>query len=1512
MMTERSWIVLILATSCIVLLATIYCLSRSITIIFMHLYYIPIILLAYRYRRSGLWAILLLSLLYLVLVAAFLPGDYAAIQAAAARVFLFIGVGVLGIFISENLEKNRDDFQYGREIQKSIIQNANVWMMVLDAEGRVLEWNAAAEDLSGYASGEVKGRTDIWKRLYPKREYRGEVARQINTILSRRSYLENFSTTITTKNGDTKNILWNTRELPHPKSESPLYIGVGVDITDQKKAEDRIRLQAVRTQKLLELDRMKDASFSGMLAFSLEACLKMTESHYSFIGLMTSDESVMSIHSWSRDVMEECAITDKALDFPITSTGVLGECVRQRAPFVLNDYSAPHPAKHGCPEGHVPITRFLSVPLFDGEKIVAVIAVANKEDDYGGGDIDALTTLGNHMWELLHRREAEEALKKSEEIYRAFFSTSRDCVFITTIDGHFIDFNEEAVRLLGYENREDLMGRPVTDVYADPVGRDRHIAFISEHGYSKEYPVRLRKKDGTIIDTLVTTVAVRDEKGNIVRFQGTIRDVTEQRRAEEELKFSNIILSTQQETSLDGILVVDDTGAVSSYNRRFVEMWNIPPDVLETRLDDRFLQSVLSLVTDPNDFLEQAKYLYEHHDLESREEITLIDGRTFDRYSAPMKGTDGSYYGRVWYFRDITERKRAEKTLRDNENLLTEVGGLARVGGVELDVESQEAHFSQEAMRIFDLVDHDTLKVPEVLLFFDEQDRYGVNAAMQRCIETGGPINFELPITTVKGHRAWIRIRGRRVSEEGVVEKLVGAIQDITELKQAEAALMDSEEQFRGVAERSSELIFLSDVTGKATYVSPSVERILGYTPEEILGKTAYTFIAEEDHEAMTEVVRKNREGLSVENLKTRIRKKDGNIAFMELSMSPIMKDGIFSGIQVIGRDITERKRADEKLRESEEKFRRYIENAPIGVFITDDQGRWLDVNPAASTITGYSPEELLNMRIPDILAPQVLDEAMEHFQKLVETGHDSIETMFVHKSGEVKYWAVDAVRISQNRLLGLAQDITGEKLARERITELLRIINTSPAIAFLWRAEENWPVETVSENITQFGYTPEDFLSGRTRYSDIIHPGDLGRVTAEVEYNSSHGIDEYTQQYRIYGGDGKEYWIDDYTHIRRDNDGRITHYEGIILDITERKQAEEALRMSEQRSVLMLNAMPDMIFIVSREGEYTYFNIPNSYKSPIHWDKIVGSNIRDIGFPPDVAEKILQQISQALETKKTQKLDYEIVFPTEPHYYEARTQALNDEEVLAIVRDITEQKQAEELQQNFTEELEQQVENRTKELKASLQEKEVLLREVHHRVKNNLQIIISLINLQVRKAKDPDLKELLQETQGRIRAMSLVHEKLFRSEDLSRIDLSSYLHSLVMQLSASHGKTAAQKVTLHMEFDRIMTDINIAIPLGLVMNELISNALEHAFPGDMTGNVTIRGRMTNGEITVSVEDDGIGFPAGLDWRETPTLGLHLVLTLIRQLNGRIELVETGRGTVFSIIIPGEEAGETA
>jgi len=204
-------------------------------------------------------------------------------------------------------------------------------------------------------------------------------------------------------------------------------------------------------------------------------------------------------------------------------------------------------------------------------------------------------------------------------------------------------------------------------------------------------------------------------------------------------------------------------------------------------------------------------------------------------------------------------------------------------------------------------------------------------------------------------------------------------------------------------------------------------------------------------------------------------------------------------------------------------------------------------------------------------------------------------------------------------------------------------------------------------------------------------------------------------------------------------------------------------------------------------------------------------------------------------------------------------------------------------------------------ELQAALAEKEVLLKEIHHRVKNNLQIISSLLSLQSGRVNDPAMQSLYEDSQNRVRSMALIHERLYRSDDLGRIDFGAYLDDLTRYLLNSYP---ANRIAIVVESEDIALDIDTAIPCGLIVNELVSNALKHAFPNERSGEIVIRMLRSGFKLLrLEVCDSGVGVPAQIDLQHSTTLGLRLVNSLVRQLNGTIEVSSTN-GMGFKIQFP--------
>ena len=228
----------------------------------------------------------------------------------------------------------------------------------------------------------------------------------------------------------------------------------------------------------------------------------------------------------------------------------------------------------------------------------------------------------------------------------------------------------------------------------------------------------------------------------------------------------------------------------------------------------------------------------------------------------------------------------------------------------------------------------------------------------------------------------------------------------------------------------------------------------------------------------------------------------------------------------------------------------------------------------------------------------------------------------------------------------------------------------------------------------------------------------------------------------------------------------------------------------------------------------------------------------------------------------------------------------INGEKVLqAVVRDITDRKRDEDR------------------IKASLAEKEVFLQEIHHRVKNNLQVISSLLKLQSRYIQDSSVTEMLKESQNRVRSMALVHEQLYHSKDLSNIDFAEYIQNLAHNLFQAYEVNAAG-IKLQTNIAPCSLNVDTAVPCGLIVNELLTNSLKYAFCSKNKGKIKIDFHLdNNGVCVLVVSDNGVGFPKDVDYRNGRTLGLRLVGSLVKQIRGKIVLLETA-GTVFKIAFP--------
>lgn len=342
-----------------------------------------------------------------------------------------------------------------------------------------------------------------------------------------------------------------------------------------------------------------------------------------------------------------------------------------------------------------------------------------------------------------------------------------------------------------------------------------------------------------------------------------------------------------------------------------------------------------------------------------------------------------------------------------------------------------------------------------------------------------------------------------------------------------------------------------------------------------------------------------------------------------------------------------------------------------------------------------------------------------------------------------------------------------------------------------------------------------------------------------------------------------------------------------VIRDVSKTKQAEENLLKFQ----FCVNQAPDAIFWLEENGNYSYVNDEACRSLGYTRQELMDLGLFDVdtAYPRqawrtswDRFENTGQGVAAQIDSFHRRKDG--VVFPVEvraQHIWFGKTPLH-----VAFVRDITERRLVEE------------------KIKASLAEKEILLKEIHHRVKNNLQVISSLLYLQSRKVSDPAMLSLLLESQNRVTSMALIHEKLYRSPNLESIDFGDYARELAISLFQSYGVDQS-RIDLVVDAQDQVLDVTVAVPCGLLINEIVSNALKYAFPGERRGAIRIEMKYDgSGRRYLILGDDGIGLPSDLEARMRSTLGITLIERLVDQFQGTLERNSSSLGTVYRILFP--------
>lgn len=1141
--------------------------------------------------------------------------------------------------------------------------------------------------------------------------------------------------------------------------------------------------------------------------------------------------------------------------------------------------------------------------------------------------------LKNTVEFAIYKHAMDEKLKASEKKYRNIVENLQDAYIRADNDATIIMASPSAARMFRYSSPEDMIGISVLSIYKDPSTRKFMLEQMKEQSKLEGYQFEGVRKDGTTFWLSMNSQPYHQNE-ETMGVESFLRDITEPKESEKKIEklyrlyatlsqINQAVVRIKDQESFFKIicnvciefgkfkmawigLINEVTGNVTpvehagyeagylktvdvnintihspSYramqNKKFILVKDVKEELNRTWIKEALKRDYKSMAIIPIKLKSRIiamLYIYSDEiNFFTDEEVDLIREMAMDISFA------------VTTLNSENERKLLSRALIESEESYRELVDNSIVAIYKTNLNG-DILFSNQAMADFfgykSIQELSNINVKT--LYKNPEDRKHL---LDQLLMDGNLTHREVEMVSKTGKIINILLSAKLT--DGVIS---GMMMDISQLKDVETELKNSENKFRALVENASDALFVHDFNGKIIDLNKKSCENLGYSREEMLQMNILDIEDDYDLESAQNAWKKIKRG-TPHTLYGHQKRKDGTIFPVEINFAIVDIDGkrLYMGLC---RDITQRIESEKELKDSEEKYHSIFDYSMDAIILTDLGNKVIDVNPAAEELFGYTKEEFAKLKGDDLLDPDETD---------AETLIRNLETNKFYK-GELNLIKKDGTQFTAELLSsiyhdnagikkGVSQirDITPRKLAEKRVKEsenryrkVGKLISDF-AFSCVHNQEGVYQIEWITDsffNITGYKKTDLD-LHGCWLFT--VHPKD-----EEIAFNQIETLKpgmKSVLNFRIMDREGRIMWLENHLECVEDN-GKWRLY-GAAKDVTEIERAVSELKLNEEKFKAMINNSSDLIRILDKNGKIVFDSPSSTHILGYPEGSLIGTDPTDI-IHPDDREQVRADLKEVFEKRNPGSPSEFRILMADGNYLPVESTAQNMfdvpsvEGIVVTTHPITERKKMENA------------------IKSSLNEKEILLKEIHHRVKNNMQIISSLLNLQKEYVDDFEAINVLQESQNRVKTMSIIHEKLYQSDDLTHINIKEYIEKLVNDLLYSYAVTNVRQV---LDIKEIKMNIETALPCGLIISELVSNSLKYAYESENNGSNGNELKLSLAKIgdkfELRISDNGVGLPPNFDYKNTESLGLQLVNNLVDQLDGEIELKQNN-GTEFRIV----------